>query len=47
VLAATGVEPEQAIAVVRAARPGAIETAAQERFVSRFRDAFSEQAPGS
>lgn len=35
-LTQAGMPPEQAVARVRAARPGAIETAAQERFVYDF-----------
>ena len=46
VLAARGVEPVQAIAVVRAARPDAVETPAQEAFVARFREAWREAEDG-
>lgn len=37
-LVARGAEPEKAIAAVRAARPGAVQTAAQELFVADFVD---------
>jgi protein-tyrosine phosphatase len=40
VLAARGVGPEKAVALVRAARPGALETPAQVAFVGHFRDAW-------
>lgn len=42
VLAARGVEPARSIALVRAVRPGALETPAQEAFVSRFQTAWRE-----
>jgi hypothetical protein len=44
VLAARGLEPERAIAVVRAARPHTVETPAQEAFVGLFAEACREQA---
>jgi protein-tyrosine phosphatase len=40
VLAARDVEPEKAIELVRAARPGALETDTQVAFVGRFRQAW-------
>jgi protein-tyrosine phosphatase len=42
VLAARGLEPERAIAVVRAARPRTVETPAQEAFVGLFAEAWRE-----
>jgi len=36
VLVARGVEPDEAMRLVRASRPGAIESEAQERFVRTF-----------
>jgi protein-tyrosine phosphatase len=42
VLAACGLEPERAIAVVRVARPRTVETPAQEAFVGRFAEAWRE-----
>ena len=46
VLAARGVEPGRAIELVRAARPGAIENAAQEAFVGQFREAWRSEQDG-
>jgi hypothetical protein len=40
VLAARGVEPARAIALVRAVRPGAVQTPTQAEFVQLFRDAW-------
>jgi protein-tyrosine phosphatase len=45
VLAARGLEPGRAVEVVRAARPGALETAAQVAFVGRFRNAWRDRSP--
>jgi protein-tyrosine phosphatase len=42
VLAARGLEPGRAVEVVRAARPGALETAAQVAFVGRFAAAWQD-----
>jgi protein-tyrosine phosphatase len=42
VLAARGVAPERAVEVVRAARPGALETADQVAFVPHFQAAWLE-----
>ena len=42
VLAARGLEPARAVAVVRAARAGALETAAQVAFIGAFRDAWRQ-----
>jgi protein-tyrosine phosphatase len=44
VLTSLGHDAEAAIAIVRDARPGAVENEKQERFVARFADA--EKAPG-
>jgi len=41
-LTACGAEPDVAIRSVREARPGAVETKAQERFVARFAKAWEE-----
>jgi hypothetical protein len=41
VLAARGVEPPRAVEIVRAARPGALETASQVAFVARFEAAWT------
>src|SRR5439155_3641374 len=41
-LTACGAEPDAAIRCVREARPGAVETKAQERFVARFAKAWEE-----
>jgi len=41
-LTACGAEPDVAIRCVREARPGAVETKAQERFVARFAKAWQE-----
>jgi protein-tyrosine phosphatase len=43
-LAALGQSPEYAIDAVRAARPGAIQTSFQERFVPRFAAAWRKRA---
>jgi protein-tyrosine phosphatase len=43
VLVARGVAPDAAIAQVRAARPGAVENAHQERFVAAFAAARRER----
>jgi len=40
-LAARGAGPEEAIAIVREARPGAVQNEAQEAFVRRFADAWN------
>lgn len=42
VLAARGMAPERAVEVVRAARPGALETASQVAFVPHFQAAWVE-----
>jgi hypothetical protein len=43
VLAARGLAPARSVEVVRKARPGALETAAQVAFVAAFRDAWREE----
>jgi protein-tyrosine phosphatase len=44
-LVARGAEPQKAIATVRAARPGAVQTAAQELFVADFVDPSTRLDP--
>jgi ADP-ribosylglycohydrolase/protein-tyrosine phosphatase len=44
-LIALGHEPAAAIRIVRAVRPGAVETLAQERFIERFVDVWRRAAP--